>query len=153
MVVRWLVFGVLSLALMSAFIQEPPVSGLCCFFNNSMDPVCSVGLTEDQCVRFFSGVFLGGQANCFDSESNCSDLGEGGACCFGDDSCLLAYPDGCLSAGGIFQGLGTECVAMDVCDANDPSGECFDLNDDLHVGVDDLVLILLHWGPCQAMDP
>ncbi|MHC5028372.1 MAG: hypothetical protein ACYTGR_16600 [Planctomycetota bacterium] len=96
-----------------------------------------------------------------------------GACCFEDGTCGVLDGDACAVAGGVFEGNGTLCGEVDcpqppACDEDvtgdglvdvqdmvevilqwGPCGDCSaDVNDDGLVDVQDLVAVVLAWGNC-----
>ncbi len=73
---------------------------------------------------------------------------DGGACCFGDGSCLFLTESACDTAGGSWAGPDTDCADNDddgFADACDPCR--WDLDNDGDVGPADLATLLAAWGP------
>ncbi|MHC4991832.1 MAG: hypothetical protein ACYTGC_12710, partial [Planctomycetota bacterium] len=66
-----------------------------------------------------------------------------GACCLNDNSCVQLTQTDCELQGGGYQGDDTTC-------AENPCAVTGDINGDGMVDVDDLVLLILAWGPCPV---
>jgi hypothetical protein len=69
-----------------------------------------------------------------------------GACRLADDTCIDGMPAIlCALEDGAFQGADTTCADIE-CDA--AAGCPADLNGNGFVGVQDLIVLIMHWGPC-----
>ena len=77
-----------------------PAPGACCFANGSC-----VSVFNDECDSA-GGSFEGASTNCAPSPCPPPSIG---ACCFGSQ-CSDLTPLGCANGGGVFIGLGSECV-------------------------------------------
>lgn len=97
--------------------------GACCFevFDGpELQVVCQDGLTEQECVQEFRGVFAGIGTTCMNTD--CGEVLQVGACCFGTVCVDEITEASCLDDGGVFQGVGTDC-STNPC-GGDPTGAC-----------------------------
>ena len=70
-----------------------------------------------------------------------------GACCLADNSCTVTFDEEqCISQGGIYQGWNpsADCAAVP-CQAQCPA----DLDGNGEVGINDFLILLQLWGPCE----
>jgi hypothetical protein len=108
--------------------------GACCL----ADGTC-VQTSEPGC-QSMGGFYLGDDTPC----DECQSFFEPGACCLPDGTCLVVPGPKCLGLGGTYLGPGTGC---DECPQM--FDDC-DFNQDGSVDVDDLLVLLSNWGPCEG---
>jgi hypothetical protein len=119
----------------------PDPMGACCMSDGSCQ-----SMTAANCAGA-GGTYLGDDTSCVPDP--CPD--PTGACCMSDGSCLTATAAECAGAGGTYLGDDTGC-APNPCPApcpwdtagpggGDPDGD---------VGINDLLDLLAHWGPCPG---
>ncbi|MHC5026856.1 MAG: hypothetical protein ACYTGR_08885 [Planctomycetota bacterium] len=97
----------------------------------------------------FDCLFAGGspvpQQTC--SEVECGGGFTPGACCLPDGACQQVFDISiCLTTGGEFQGLGSQCADVECPTPTECVG---DVDGDNVVDVQDLVLVLTNWGECK----
>jgi hypothetical protein len=81
--------------------------GACCSFNK-----CISDITEEECLNYYQGEYLGNYSICTDTPCGSSF---NGACCV-DGVCSLKTSSECATLRGSFLGVGTNCSGDGVCD-------------------------------------
>ena len=122
-----------------------PQLGPCCLPSGK----CLEMITKSVCEKLPGGVFNGVGNNCDSPGVNCEPLG---ACCNPAlSSCTLIPEPNCDSLGGIWKGVGTDCLDNDFNgNADDCENTCpADLDTDGEVGIIDFLILLQLWGPCK----
>jgi hypothetical protein len=107
--------------------------------------VCAI-VTEVHC-NTLGGTFQGAGTTC--NPLPCSPGGNHGACCVTSPSgahfCIITTHAQCGNINGQFQGKGSTC-APSPCTPGDQDNSGY-------VDVDDLIGVVLAWGPCPKSQP
>lgn len=91
--------------------------GACCYQEGEV-AVCAV-MTECECVQFNNGIYEGDGTDC--ETTVC--IQPTGACCLGNELCLVQTFAFCNDYCGLWQGVGTACDPGNLCPTIDPDPE------------------------------